>query len=88
MKIAINGFGRIGRQVFKIALEKPEIEVVAVNDLASPKILAHLLKYDSAYGIFPHEIALEGEDEPAKDQLYPDADKPSKTTYLVVNGKK
>jgi glyceraldehyde 3-phosphate dehydrogenase len=57
VKVGINGFGRIGRQAFKIALEKKEIEVMAVNDLTSPAVLAHLLKYDSNYGNFPHEIS-------------------------------
>jgi glyceraldehyde 3-phosphate dehydrogenase len=57
IKVGINGFGRIGRNAFKIALDKPEIEVVAVNDLTSPAVLAHLLKYDSNYGNFPHEIS-------------------------------
>lgn len=56
-KIAINGFGRIGRAAFKIALEKPELEVVAINDLTQPKILAHLLKYDTAYGTYSLEVA-------------------------------
>jgi glyceraldehyde 3-phosphate dehydrogenase len=60
IKVAINGFGRIGRQAFKLAIEKQEIEVVAINDLTVPSVLAHLLKYDSNYGIFPHEI---GSDE-------------------------
>jgi len=50
IKIAINGFGRIGRIVFKIALERPDIEVVGVNDLTDTKTLAHLLKYDSTQG--------------------------------------
>ncbi len=54
--MAINGFGRIGRQAFKIALEKPEIEVVAVNDLTSPEVLAKLLKYDTNYGIYSREV--------------------------------
>lgn len=49
-KIAINGFGRIGRAAFKIALEKKDIEVVAINDLTDAKILAHLLQHDTAYG--------------------------------------
>ena len=57
VKVGINGFGRIGRQAFKIALDKKEIEVMAVNDLTSPAVLAHLLKYDSNYGNFPHEIS-------------------------------
>ena len=50
IKIAINGFGRIGRNVFKIALEKPDLEVVGINDLTDTKTLAHLLKYDSTQG--------------------------------------
>lgn len=52
MRIAINGFGRIGRQVFRIAHNRPELEIVAINDLADPKALAHLLKFDSNYGRF------------------------------------
>jgi len=52
MKIAINGFGRIGRNVFKIAMERANIEIVALNDLTDPKTLAHLLKYDSTYGVY------------------------------------
>jgi len=52
VKIGINGFGRIGRNVFKIALDHPEIEVVGINDLTSNKTLAHLLKYDSTQGKF------------------------------------
>lgn len=53
IKIAINGFGRIGRNVFKISLEKPELEIVGINDLTDTKTLAHLLKYDSTQGKFP-----------------------------------
>ncbi len=57
MKVAINGFGRIGRQVFKIFTEKyPNVEVVAINDLGDNKTLAHLLKYDSNYGTFDAKI--------------------------------
>lgn len=52
IKVAINGFGRIGRNVFKIALEKPNIEIVGINDLTDTKTLAYLLKYDSTQGIF------------------------------------
>ncbi len=55
MKIAINGFGRIGRAVFKIALDRG-IEVVAINDLTDVKTLAHLLKYDSAYGVYNKNV--------------------------------
>lgn len=53
IKLAINGFGRIGRNVFKIALERSDIEVVGINDLTDTKTLAHLLKYDSTQGKFP-----------------------------------
>ena len=56
LKIAINGFGRIGRHVFKAALAKDNIEVVAVNDLTDNKTLAHLLKYDSIYGVFDQSV--------------------------------
>ncbi len=56
-KIAINGFGRIGRNAFKIALNRDDIEVVAINDLVTPAALAHLLKYDSTYGIYDHEVS-------------------------------
>jgi glyceraldehyde 3-phosphate dehydrogenase len=57
-RVAINGFGRIGRQVFKAILERypDEIEVVAVNDLTDNETLAHLLRYDSTYGIFEGEV--------------------------------
>ncbi len=55
-KIAINGFGRIGRNAFKISLSRDDIEVVAINDLVAPSALAHLLKYDSTYGIYDHEV--------------------------------
>lgn len=55
-KIAINGFGRIGRQAFKIAFERSDIEVVAINDLDDPKILAHLLLHDSTYGTYDHKV--------------------------------
>jgi len=56
MKIAINGFGRIGRNVFKIAWERPGIEIVAINDVADPETLAHLLKFDSTYGVYIRKI--------------------------------
>lgn len=52
IKVGINGFGRIGRNVLKIALERPNIEIVGINDLTNPKVLAHLLKYDSTQGKF------------------------------------
>ena len=58
-RIAINGFGRIGRAAFKIALEKPDIEVVAINDLTESDILAHLLRYDTAYGHYKKTVTAE-----------------------------
>ncbi|HLD27253.1 MAG TPA: type I glyceraldehyde-3-phosphate dehydrogenase [Patescibacteria group bacterium] len=61
IKVAINGFGRIGRAAFKIALDRRELEVVAVNDLTDNKTLAHLLKYDSVYGRFNKEVEADGE---------------------------
>jgi glyceraldehyde 3-phosphate dehydrogenase len=59
-KIAINGFGRIGRLSFRNLLAKDGVEVVAINDLTDPKTLIHLLKYDSVHGRFPQEVKLEG----------------------------
>jgi len=56
IKVGINGFGRIGRNLFRSALSHREIEFVAVNDLTDAKTLAHLLKYDSVHGILPAEI--------------------------------
>jgi len=62
MKVAINGFGRIGRAAFRIVAERPDtpIEIVAVNDLTDDATLAHLLKYDTNMGRFPGEISLDG----------------------------
>ena len=56
VRLAINGFGRIGRQAFKIAFERRDAEIIAINSLGDPKTFAHLLKYDSAYGVYDHEI--------------------------------
>ena len=56
VKVAINGFGRIGRLVFRQIHNMEGIDVVAINDLTSPKVLAHLLKYDSAQGRFNEEV--------------------------------
>lgn len=61
-KIAINGFGRIGRPTFKnILARQPELDVVAINDLADGKTLAHLLKYDSNYGIWGKDVKAEAD---------------------------
>jgi len=56
-KIAINGFGRIGRNAFKIAFERSDLEIVAINDLTDNKTLAYLLKHDSNYGTYGHEVS-------------------------------
>lgn len=60
-KIGINGFGRIGREVFRVAFTNPEVDVVAVNDLTDAATLAHLLKYDSVHGTFAHEVSVDGD---------------------------
>lgn len=57
IKIAINGFGRIGRNLFRLLTTHPTIEVVAVNDLADARTLSHLLKYDSIHGVLPAEVS-------------------------------
>nr|WP_297056114.1 type I glyceraldehyde-3-phosphate dehydrogenase [Thermosulfurimonas sp.] len=69
IRIGINGFGRIGRAILRAAYKYPEfkdIEIVAINDLTDAATLAHLLKYDSVFGIFPHEVRAEN------NQLYVD----------------
>lgn len=55
-RIAINGFGRIGRNLFRLLLNHPEIEVVAINDIADIQTMAHLIKYDSIHGVLPHTV--------------------------------
>jgi len=74
-KIAINGFGRIGRLFFRIAFEKPELEIVAINDLGDVENLAYLLKYDTVYGRYQKEIKI-------------DIDEKAGKKFLVVDGKK
>ena len=59
-KIGINGFGRIGREVFRVAFVNPEVEIVGINDLGDCAALSHLLKYYSVHGIYDHEISCEG----------------------------
>src|SRR3954469_5956441 len=60
-KIAINGFGRIGRDAFKIAFDRDDLEIVAINDLTDTKTLAYLLKHDSNYGTYDHEVTHDDE---------------------------
>ncbi|MDO8579845.1 MAG: glyceraldehyde 3-phosphate dehydrogenase N-terminal domain-containing protein, partial [bacterium] len=72
IRVAINGFGRIGRAFLKVAREREEIDIVAVNDLGDVKNMAYLLKYDTVYKTFPFDVtAVEGSDP-----------------YLLVDGKK
>ncbi len=59
IRIAINGFGRIGRAAYKIIQDRDNVEVVAINDLTDPNTLLHLLKYDSAYGKYERAASLE-----------------------------
>src|SRR3954465_3832825 len=58
-KLGINGFGRIGRNAFKIAFERSDLEIVAVNDLTDTKTLAYLLKHDSNYGTYHNEVSFD-----------------------------
>ncbi len=93
VKIAINGFGRIGRAAYKIAQKHPELEIVAINDLTDPKILAHLLKFDTNYGVYDKEISVEedGHVVHSEDNYSKKSYKASTSTsdkYLVVDGKK
>jgi glyceraldehyde 3-phosphate dehydrogenase len=60
VKIGINGFGRIGRNVFRAALKNPNVDVVAVNDLTDANMLAHLLKYDTVHGKLDAEVSVDG----------------------------
>ena len=63
VRVAINGFGRIGRNILRAIVEadRPDIEVIAVNDLAPVETNAHLLRYDSVHGRFPGEVTVKGD---------------------------
>lgn len=71
IRVAINGFGRIGRAFFKIALSRPEIEIVAINDLGDPENLVYLLKYDSVYGRSAFDVEYRSE---------------KKENFMLING--
>lgn len=60
IKVGINGFGRIGRNMLRASLERTDIDIVAVNDLTDASTLAHLLQYDSVHGIFPRKVSADG----------------------------
>ncbi len=71
IKIAINGFGRIGRSLFRILLNHPQIEVVAINDLADSKTMAHLLKYDSVHGVLDEKISFDDQSIVVNNKRFP-----------------
>lgn len=83
LKVAINGFGRIGRTAFKVAIDKHknELEIVAINDLGDAKTLAHLVKYDTSYGIWNHDVSY---DDPSTGSGYIIVDQKA---YQVLNEK-
>ncbi len=71
LRVAINGFGRIGRLVFKAAYRRSDVEFVAINDITDASTLAHLLKYDSVHGKFPETVTVSGTDIVIGDKHYP-----------------
>jgi glyceraldehyde 3-phosphate dehydrogenase len=84
IKVAINGFGRIGRNVFKIALERSDIEIVGINDLTDTKTLAHLLKYDSTQGKFNGTVSYDETKYPVHAERSPINIKWAQTPDVVV----
>lgn len=71
IRVGINGFGRIGRLVFKAAYKDPEFEFVGINDITDARTLAHLLKYDSTHGRFPDPVSAEGDNLIVAGKKYP-----------------
>src|SRR5690606_33346711 len=71
IKVAINGFGRIGRSLFRLLLEQDQIEVVAINDLADARTLSHLLKYDSIHGVLKRNVSYSNKGILVDEKLYP-----------------
>ena len=91
INVAINGFGRIGRSVFKIAFERKDIHIVGVNDLTDTKTLAHLLKYDSTQGIYNKDVSyndnaivVDGDEIPVLSEKSPENINWSSTPEVVV----
>src|SRR5690349_1903306 len=70
-RVAINGFGRIGRLSFRIAFERTDLEIVGINDLTDTKTLAHLLKHDSNYGDYNHKVSFDEKHIIVDDQKIP-----------------
>ena len=71
IRIAINGFGRIGRNLFRLLVNHPTIEVVVINDLADTRTLSHLLKYDSIHGVLPNKVSHTATDILVDERSYP-----------------
>lgn len=71
VRIGINGFGRIGRNLFRLLLNHPQIKVAAINDLADAKTLAHLLKYDSIHGVLQKDVSAKGANIIVDDEIFP-----------------
>ena len=76
IKVGINGFGRIGRMVFRAAVENfsKDIQVVGINDLLDPEYLAYMLKYDSVHGKFDHDIKVDGNTMTVDGKVYKEGD--------------
>ena len=87
IKVGINGFGRIGRNLFKLLFLNKEIEVVAINDLADAATLSHLLKYDSIHGIFPHKISAEKSEILINERRFPilNCNTPESINWKIYN---
>jgi len=92
IKLAINGFGRIGRQAFKIAFDRDDVEIVAINDLSNARALAHLLIYDSVYGEYDRSVKIleDGNEIDFDDDTVPMSfdQTDAKEVFLVVDGHK
>lgn len=76
INVGINGFGRIGRNLFRLLLDHPAIQVCAINDLADAKTLAHLLKYDSIHGIFKEQVSFRDNNIVVNDRVFPVSNQP------------
>jgi len=71
IRVGINGFGRIGRSLFRLLYQHPQIEIVAINDLSDARTLSHLLKYDSVHGQFPFEVSFNDEGILVEEKIFP-----------------
>ena len=85
IKVGINGFGRIGRRVFRLLLQHPDIEVVAINDIADTKTLSHLLKYDSIHGVLQKKVAYTTDNIKVDQKTYPFYSQTSISKILFIS---